>query len=64
MGAGPIQHHPNEDIKVFNKHQVSDHHYTLLLSMVPMKTMEARNYGLLLKLKNDDTFSRKSYKFE
>ena len=30
MVVGPI----HEDIKVFNKHQVSDHLYTLLLSMV------------------------------
>ena len=34
MVAGPILFYPNEDIKVFNKHQVSDHLYTLLLSMV------------------------------
>ena len=26
--------HPNEDIKVFKKHRVSDHLYTILLSMV------------------------------
>ena len=25
--------HPNEDIKVFKKHRVSDHLYTILLSM-------------------------------
>ena len=34
MVAGPIQIHPNEDIKVFNKHQVSDHLYTIFLSML------------------------------
>ena len=28
---------PNEDIKVFKKHRVSDHLYTVLLSMVPSK---------------------------
>ena len=35
MVVGPIQIYPNDDIKVFNKHQVSDHLYTLPLSMVP-----------------------------
>ena len=34
MVAGPIQIHPNEDIKVFHKYQVSDHLYTLHISMV------------------------------
>ena len=34
MVAGPIQIHPNEDIKVFNKEQVSDNLYILLLSMM------------------------------
>ena len=29
--------HPDEDIKVFNKHRVSDHLYTILLSMVTTK---------------------------
>ena len=33
MVAGPIQIHPNEDINVLNKHQVSDHLYALLLSI-------------------------------
>ena len=33
MVLGPIQIHPNEDIEVFNKHQVSDSLYTLILSM-------------------------------
>jgi len=31
MVAGPIHFYPNEDIKVFNKHQVSDHLYSLIL---------------------------------
>ena len=33
MVCGPIHLYPNEDIKVFNEHQVNDHLYTLLLSM-------------------------------
>ena len=33
MVVGPIQIRPNEDIKVFNKHQVSDHLHILLLPM-------------------------------
>ena len=34
MVVGPIQIHLNENIKDFNKHQVSEHLYILLLSMV------------------------------
>ena len=37
MVAGPIHFYPNEDIKVFNKHQVSDYLYTALLSMFGTK---------------------------
>ena len=47
MVVGPIQIHLNEDIKVFNKHQVSDHLYTLLLSMTSfrhLKTQPQCNY--------------------
>ena len=33
MVVSPIQIHPNEDIKVFDKHQVSDHF--IHLSMAP-----------------------------
>ena len=32
--CGPIHFYPNDDIKVFNWHQVYDHLYTLLLSML------------------------------
>ena len=37
MVVGPIQIHPNEDIKVFNKHRVDDHLYTFLLYMFRTK---------------------------
>ena len=35
---GSIYFYPNEDIKVFNQHQVNDHLYTLLLSMLLTET--------------------------
>ena len=40
MVVGPIQINPNKDIEVFNKHQLSDHIYTLLLSM--LQTIDKR----------------------
>ena len=38
MVVGPIQIHPNEHIKVFNKPQVSDNLYILLLYMISSLT--------------------------
>ena len=43
MDADPIHFYPNKDIKVFDKHQVSDHLYTLLLSVVLIKF---RKFGI------------------
>ena len=34
MVVGPIQVHPNEDIKVFNKHRASYHLYTILCRLL------------------------------
>ena len=49
MVVGPIQIHPNEDIKVFNRHQVIDHLNTLLLSMAKTISLE-RLRGMMKQL--------------
>ena len=52
-GWGPIQIQPNEDIKVFKKHQESDRFYTLLLSM--LKTIDKRSIKIRT-VSNVETF--------
>ena len=56
MVAGPIQIHPNEDIKVFNKHLLSDPHDTVLLSATTIVAKFGfcfRNLRYLLKPMNE-----------
>ena len=47
MVCGPINLYPNEDIPVFNQHQVDKHLYALLLSMVAVIRGSS---GCLIKL--------------
>ena len=46
MVMGPIQIHPNEDIKFFNKHQVSDYLYSILLSMLLYRILTTNQHSL------------------
>ena len=56
----PIQIHPNEDNKVFNKHQVRDHLATLLISTVSRKKILKEN---LIGQKLNATVGQKSTEF-
>ena len=54
MVVGPIQIHPNEDIKVFNKHQVSDI-FMLFFYLCLEHHVQASVMAILVKSKTNFT---------